>query len=137
MGMAMRSVRRFFVRRKTSIVKTRLKRIAEKVTPQRIGGRVTATKSTSAVSPALRSLTSSHSEHAADPSDDLRRTERDRYSNNRADAPAPRHSICHRHAAQNHDENDRDGHQPGENIGLQSGGAGEERRGLSECQLRQ
>ena len=50
------SVRRFLVRRKTSIVKTRLKRSAEYVTPQRIGGRVTPTKRISAVRPALRSL---------------------------------------------------------------------------------
>jgi hypothetical protein len=53
----MSRVRRFFVRRKASIVKTRLKSNAEKVTPHRIGGLVTATKSTSAVNPALRSLT--------------------------------------------------------------------------------
>jgi hypothetical protein len=57
MGTAMRSVRRFFVRRNASIVKTRLNINAENVTPQRIGGRVTATKSTSAVSPEFRVLT--------------------------------------------------------------------------------
>jgi hypothetical protein len=56
-GIAISSVRRFFVRRKTSIVNTRLNSNAEKVTLHLIGGRVTATKSTSAVNPALRSLT--------------------------------------------------------------------------------
>ena len=45
------------MRRKTSIVKTPLTRSAEYVTPQRIGGRVAPTKSGSAVSPTLRSLT--------------------------------------------------------------------------------
>jgi hypothetical protein len=51
------SVRRFFVRRKTSIVKTPFTRSAEYVTPQRIGGLVAPTKSTSAVKPWLRSFT--------------------------------------------------------------------------------
>jgi hypothetical protein len=52
----MSRVSRFLVRRNASIVKTRLNMSAENVTPQRIGGRVTATKSTSAVSPAFRAL---------------------------------------------------------------------------------
>ena len=50
-GKAISSVSRFLVSRNISIVNTRLKRSAENVTPQRIGGRVTATNSGSAVSP--------------------------------------------------------------------------------------
>jgi TolB-like protein len=51
---------RFLVRRKTSIVNTRLRRSAENVTPQRIGGLVTATKSMSAVSPPFLSDIAAH-----------------------------------------------------------------------------
>jgi hypothetical protein len=51
MGMAISSVNRFFVRRKVSIVKIMLKRSAENVTPQRIGGRVTATNNGSETNP--------------------------------------------------------------------------------------
>ena len=51
------------------------------------------------------------------------------------DAPPPRHSICHRHAAQHHDENDGDRRQPGENIRLQRTCARHERRGLRQRQI--
>jgi hypothetical protein len=44
------------VSRNISIVNTALKSNAEYVTPQRMGGRVTATKSTSVVSPVFRSV---------------------------------------------------------------------------------
>ena len=56
-GSMISSTSRFFVRRKTSIVKAALSSSAAYVTPKRIGGRVTPTKSGSAVTPALRGST--------------------------------------------------------------------------------
>src|SRR5256885_3580928 len=91
----------------------------------------------SAVSPPLRALgvglmARLDSEHAADPGDDLRRAEGDRYPEDRAEAPTPGHSVCHCHGAERHDENDGDRREPGEQVDLQGSRAGEERRALRE-----
>jgi hypothetical protein len=53
MGNATPRVRRFLLRRKTSIVKIPFMRSAEYVTPQRMGGRVAPTKSMSAWRPVV------------------------------------------------------------------------------------
>src|SRR5437773_2691944 len=90
-GNASARVSRFWVRRKTSSVKTPFARSAEYVTPQRIGGRVAPTKSGSAVSPEWLALTriSLDAEHAAHPGHDLRCAEGDGDAQDRGDAPAP------------------------------------------------
>jgi hypothetical protein len=57
MGRHSNKVGKFFVNKNASIVNTILKRMAEYVTPQRMGGRVAPTNKGSAVNPALLSLT--------------------------------------------------------------------------------
>src|SRR5690348_9945726 len=110
-------VRRFRVSRNTSIVKTRLNRSAENVTPHRIGGRVTATKSGSAVRPAFLPLMGHlHAEHPAHPGDDLWGPEGDRDPEDSPNGPAPRNPVRHRHASQHHDQDDGNGRKPSENV---------------------
>jgi hypothetical protein len=46
-------------------------------------------------------------------------------------------AICrHRHSAEHHHQDDRDRSQPGENVSLKGGRAGEEKRGLRKRQTR-
>src|SRR5580704_9295185 len=136
MGNASSSRNKFFDNKKISIVKTRLKSKAEYVTPQRIGGRVAPTKSTSAVSPRLKSfMIHLHPKHSADPGDDLRRPKRNCDPQDRRDTPPPGNAIRHGHSAQHHDENDCNGGEPSEDVRLQRGGPRHERRGLRERKL--
>src|SRR5450755_352381 len=111
----MKSVSRFLLNRKISMMKTILKSSAEYVTPQRMGGRVAPINSGSTDSPGLRSRIAvcSDAKQTANPGHYLGRTEGDRDSQDGANAPAPRHSVCHCHAAQDHDKNDGNGRQPG------------------------
>src|SRR6267143_558521 len=96
MGMAIRSTRRFLVRRNPSIVNTKFASSAAYVTPKRIGGRVTPTNTGSTVTPALRSrIRHLDPEQRANPGHDLRRPEDRRDPDNRADHPAPR-DLAHR-----------------------------------------
>jgi len=97
----------------------RFTRSAEYVTPQRIGGRVTPTKSGSAVKPRFASLMATlDGEHAANPGDNLRSSEGDCDSENRREAPAPGDAVRHGHAAEHHHEDDRDGCEPCGDVGL-------------------
>src|SRR5258708_39100275 len=114
MGAQSSNISKFFVSRKASSVNTMLNKSAESVTTHRIDGRVASTKSGSAVRPGLRSLKffPLDAEHSANPGNDLRCTEADGYPKNRAQTPSPRNSVCHRHAAKHHDENDGHRRQP-------------------------
>src|SRR5215813_1055715 len=99
-----------------------------------MGGRVAPTNSGSAISPALRSpMGRSYPEHAADPCDDLWRTEGNRNTEDCPDAPAPGQAIRHRHGPERHHENDGDWRQPGEYVRLKRRGACHEGRALRLC----
>lgn len=62
-------MRGFLTRRKISMVTTMLMRSARYGTPHRVGGRVAATKRTSAVSPSVCSVMALSAKEAADPGD--------------------------------------------------------------------
>ena len=111
---------------------------AENVTPQRIGGRVTATKS------GIRHQTGcttdhgrrSNAEHAANPGHHLRRTKHDRNANHRGHRPAPRNPVRHGHDSERHHEDDGNRRRPRQDVALERCGAGQKRRGLGEREVR-
>src|ERR1700733_5571565 len=124
---------RFLVSRNDSMMHMALSITAEYVTPHSIEGRVAPINSGSAMSPALRCCmchSALGAEHPADPGDNLRRSKGNRNTDDKTDKPTPRGAAGHGKAACDHHQNDGNGRQPRENVGLQRGGAREKRRGL-------
>src|ERR1700734_1416750 len=129
---------RFLVSRKNSIMHMALSITAEYVTPHSIEGRVAPINSGSAMSPALRCCMchpALGTEHPANPGNNLWRTKSDRNTDDKTDKPTPRGATGHRQSPRDHDQNDGNGRQPRENVGLKGGGPREKRRGLRQRQF--
>src|SRR5258708_4539106 len=129
---------RFLVSRNNSIIHMALSITAEYVTPQSIEGRVAPINSGSAMSPALRCRMyhpSLGAEHPTNPGNNLRCSKGNRNTDDKTDKPTPGGAAGHSKAPRDHDQNDGNGRQPRENVGLKRGGAREKRRGLCQRQF--
>src|ERR1700678_3400853 len=111
---------RFLVSRNNSIMHMALSITAEYVTPQSIEGRVAPINSGSAMSPALRCRMCHplSAEHPANPGNNLWRAKSDRNTDDKTDKPNPRGAASHGETPRDHDQNDGNGRQPRENVGL-------------------